>query len=387
MIEARVVTKLFARRGRAPKRRRGAESSSAARAARPVDKTPRTAQTVDETPRAAHTANDSPSTGPIVAVRDLSLTIERGEIVALLGPNGAGKTTLMDMLLGLTFPTAGTISIDGMSPREAVTSERVGAMLQTGGLLPDLTVRDTIRMVGAAYAHPMDLESVLASANLTGLQHRLVKACSGGEQQRVRFALALLGDPELLILDEPTAGMDPQARRAFWNAMRAQAHSGRTIVFATHYLEEASQFAERIVMMAAGRVVADGPVAEIRAVSHVAHVEATIDSGELPAIPNASAVTWNGSRVRITTTAPDATALALLTAPAPHTGRELLLEAGSLDDAFHALTSGSAAAVEPDAHPARAADPAMRATAPDPAARPAVAHPSTTYSALPKEES
>lgn len=279
---------------------------------------------------------DAPRT--ITAVRDLSLSINRGEIVALLGPNGAGKTTLMDMLLGLTSPTTGTVQITGMGARDAVAQERVGAMLQTGGLLPDLTVRDTIRLVGAAYRDPMDLATVLEKARLTDLQHRRVKACSGGEQQRIRFALSLLSNPDLLILDEPTAGMDPQARRAFWDAMRSQAEAGRTILFATHYLEEASQFAERIVMMAGGEIVADGPVAEIRAISHVAHVEATVGSRELPEIPEATAVSWNGDRVRITTTEPDATALALLSAPAPHTGRSLLVEAGNLDDAFHALT-------------------------------------------------
>src|SRR5699024_822898 len=198
------------------------------------------------------------------AVDDIDLDIPRGQIMALLGPNGAGKTTTLDMVLGLTEPTAGQVSVDGQPPREAVTNGRVSAVLQSGGLLRDLSVAETVRIIASTFKHAMSVEEVMTRAGITKLAKRKVSKCSGGEQQRLRFALALLPDPDLLILDEPTAGMDVAARREFWDTMRADAGSGRTIIFATHYLEEADSFAERIVLMSGGHIVADGSTEEIR---------------------------------------------------------------------------------------------------------------------------
>ena len=202
------------------------------------------------------------TTGP--AVDGIDLDINRGEIVALLGPNGAGKTTTLDIILGFLEPTAGLVEVFGRAPAEAVAAGRVSAVLQTGGLLRDLRVVETVRLVASTYDDPPSVEEVLARAGLAGLASRKVQACSGGEQQRLRFALALLANPDLLILDEPTAGMDVNARHDFWQAMRAEADGGRTIVFATHYLEEAEQFAERTVLLANGRIVADGPTEQVR---------------------------------------------------------------------------------------------------------------------------
>jgi ABC-2 type transport system ATP-binding protein len=201
----------------------------------------------------------------VTAVDGIDLTIGSGEIVAFLGPNGAGKTTTVDMVLGLTSPTSGTIEVYGATPHRAVVDGRVSAVMQTGGLLPDFTVRETIRAIAALHGRPERVDVVVERAGLGPLANRLVKACSGGEQQRLKFALALVPDPNLVILDEPTTGMDVSARQQFWDTMRADAADGRTIVFATHYLSEADAFADRTVLMARGRIMADGPTAEVRA--------------------------------------------------------------------------------------------------------------------------
>jgi ABC-2 type transport system ATP-binding protein len=201
----------------------------------------------------------------VTAVDGIDLTIGSGEIVAFLGPNGAGKTTTVDMFLGLTSPTGGTVEVYGASPHGAVMEGRVSAVMQTGGLLPDFTVRETVRAIAALHGRPDRVEVVIERAGLGPLADRLVKACSGGEQQRLKFALALVPDPDLVILDEPTTGMDVGARQQFWDTMRADAADGRTIVFATHYLAEADAFADRTVLMARGRIMADGPTNEVRA--------------------------------------------------------------------------------------------------------------------------
>ena len=201
----------------------------------------------------------------VTAVDGIDLTIGSGEIVAFLGPNGAGKTTTVDMFLGLTSPTGGTVEVYGAGPHRAVMEGRVSAVMQTGGLLPDFTVRETVRAIAALHGRPDRVEVVIERAGLGPLANRLVKACSGGEQQRLKFALALVPDPDLVILDEPTTGMDVGARQQFWDTMRADAADGRTIVFATHYLAEADAFADRTVLMARGRIMADGPTNEVRA--------------------------------------------------------------------------------------------------------------------------
>ncbi len=201
----------------------------------------------------------------VTAVDGIDLTIGSGEIVAFLGPNGAGKTTTVDMFLGLTAPTSGTIEVYGAPPHRAVMEGRVSAVMQTGGLLPDFTVAETVRAIAALHGRPDRVEVVIERAGLGPLANRLVKACSGGEQQRLKFALALVPDPDLVILDEPTTGMAVGARQQFWDTMRADAADGRTIVFATHYLAEADAFAGRTVLMARGRIMADGPTNEVRA--------------------------------------------------------------------------------------------------------------------------
>ena len=202
--------------------------------------------------------------GDVEAVRGVSLSISPGEVVAFLGPNGAGKTTTLDIALGLSKPTSGNVALFGTAPRRAIKASKVSAVLQTGGLLLDHTVENLVRMVADAFPKPLPWREVMDRTNLTEIAKRRVRKCSGGEQQRVRLALALLPDPSLIVLDEPTTGMDVTARRRFWDSMHAEAERGKTIVFATHYLAEAEMYAERTVIMNRGKIVADGPTNEIR---------------------------------------------------------------------------------------------------------------------------
>ncbi|MFW0182491.1 ABC transporter ATP-binding protein [Rothia sp. CCM 9417] len=218
-------------------------------------------------------------TGTVEAVKDVSFTVAPGEVVALLGENGAGKSTLLDMLLGLASPTAGSVKICGTAPAQAVRAPRVAAVLQSGGLLKDLTVKDQVAMVAATYPTAPKVWAALEAAGIADIANRKIAKCSGGQQQKVRFAIALLSDPEILVLDEPTTGMDVKARAAFWESMHAQATLGKTILFATHYLEEAQDFADRIIMLSHGSVVADATTEQIRAQAGVRTVRFRLDGG------------------------------------------------------------------------------------------------------------
>lgn len=201
--------------------------------------------------------------GSTKILRDLSFAVHPGEVIAILGPNGAGKTTLIDVLLGLTRPATGILQMFGTTPRSAVRAGHVGAILQTGGLLPDITVEETVRMIAATHPNPRPVAQVLEDTRLTPIAKRRISRCSGGEKQRVKFALTLLADPQLIIFDEPTTGMDPAARSAFWQDIDARTQQGTTIIFTTHYLEEAQQCARRILFLNAGRIIADGPTKDV----------------------------------------------------------------------------------------------------------------------------
>lgn len=280
------------------------------------------------------------------AVRSIDLTIAPGEIVAFLGPNGAGKTTTLDMVLGLTEPSGGQARVLGLKPRDAVDAGRVSAVLQTGGLLADITVRETVQMIASTYREHAGVDTVIERAGLRELAGRRVSKCSGGEQQRLRFALALLPDPDLLILDEPTAGMDVTARHAFWDTMRADASSGRTVIFATHYLEEADAFADRIVMIAKGAVVADGSTDQIRASAGGRTVSASFDPGDtdralesIAAVPGVESADVRADRIVARTTDSDALALHILSQLG---GRDLEIVTANLDQAFMNLTETAA---------------------------------------------
>jgi ABC-2 type transport system ATP-binding protein len=218
--------------------------------------------------------------GPVTAVNGLSFTLRRGETVAFLGPNGAGKSTSLDMLLGLRRPTSGAITLFGTSPTGAIESGRVGAMLQSGGLMTDVTVRELVALCAALHPKPLPIDQTLRRADLNEFADRKVDKLSGGQKQRVRFALAIVGKSDLLVLDEPTSAMDVETRQAFWSTMKAEAAGGRTVVFATHYLEEADQVADRIIVINKGRLLADGTPADIKAKAGAKHVSFRLEGAE-----------------------------------------------------------------------------------------------------------
>ncbi|MGP5716902.1 ABC transporter ATP-binding protein [Brachybacterium tyrofermentans] len=291
------------------------------------------------------------SFGAVRAVDGVSLQVAPGEIVAFLGPNGAGKTTTIDMVLGLGKPDSGHVSVFGDTPRGAIAHGLVSAVLQTGGLLKDLTVRETLRLTASVFAEARPVAEVLERAGITEIAERRVGLCSGGQQQRLRFAMALLSDPGLLILDEPTTGMDVEGRRAFWSAIRADADRGRTVLFATHYLDEADEYADRIVLMARGRIVADGTASEIKNLASGRVVHATLPGADpvaLAALPGVEDVELGGDRIAVRTKDSDAVARHLLTTT---DARDLEITAQNLESVFLALTSDQPAG-QPAGQPA-----------------------------------
>ena len=280
--------------------------------------------------------------GSVQAVRGIDLDISSGEIVAFLGPNGAGKTSTIDITLGLSQPNAGSVAVYGLHPRQAISRGLVSAVMQTGGLLKDLTVAETVEYTASLFTDTRPVAEVLQRAGITSIADRLVGKCSGGEQQRLRFAMALLPDPELLILDEPTTGMDVEGRRSFWSAIRQDANRGRTVLFATHYLEEADAYADRIILLRHGRVVADGTSSEVKAMAAGRTVRSTLaspDQAALLAIPGADSVEVRGETVLVHASDSDAVARYLLTQTQ---ARDMEITTRALEDAFLALTSDDA---------------------------------------------
>ncbi|GAA4733690.1 ABC transporter ATP-binding protein [Pedococcus ginsenosidimutans] len=297
---------------------------------------------VADTAPAIELAGLTKSFGAVRAVRGIDLTIQPGEVVAFLGPNGAGKTTTVDMVLGLSRPDEGTVRVHGMEPGSAVRRGLVAAVMQTGGLLKDLTVEETLRLTASLFADTRPVGEVLERAGIADIADRRVGKCSGGQQQRLRFAMALLPDPELLVLDEPTTGMDVGGRRDFWAAIREDASRGRTVVFATHYLEEADAYADRVVLVSNGRVVADGTAAQVKSLVSGRTVRATLPNADVPAlqaIPGVEGVELRGDSVLVSSTDSDAVLRHLLTHTTAH---DLEVTTRGLEDAFISLTSEGA---------------------------------------------
>jgi ABC-2 type transport system ATP-binding protein len=201
------------------------------------------------------------------AVRDVSFAVERGEVFGLLGPNGAGKTTTVEILEGYRTRDAGTVRVLGQDPgeRPPALRERVGIVLQSSGTYPHLTVRETVAHWASLYARPRDVEDVIALAGLQEAADRRARTLSGGQARRLDFALALIGDPELIFLDEPTTGFDPAARRAAWDTVRTLRELGKTILLTTHYLDEAQALADRVAIVKDGRLLAEGAPGELGA--------------------------------------------------------------------------------------------------------------------------
>lgn len=293
--------------------------------------------------------------GPIEAVQGVDVEIYAGETVALLGPNGAGKSTTIDMLLGLLAPDAGSVSVFGRSPAEAIAAGAVGAMLQTGSLIRDLSVRELVSMMASLYPAPLAVEEVLELTGTSEFAGQRTQKLSGGQTQRVRSAIALVSNPELLVLDEPTVAMDVEARHAFWRTMREFAARGKTILFATHYIEEADAYADRAVLMAHGRIVADGPTTEIKAMVGSRTIRATLpgaDLRELERLPGVTSAELRGDAFVLTCADSDETIRALLTAYGDV--RDIEIVAAGLEEAFLELTGDRAA----DGLPGRGGTPA-----------------------------
>jgi len=285
--------------------------------------------------------------GQVRAVDGLNLSIATGEVVALLGPNGAGKSTSIGLLLGLLRPGGGSVAVFGQPPARAVAGGRIGAMLQENRLLPRTTVGELLAFMHALYRAPMPVDEVLDLADLTALRRRTVERLSGGQAQRVRFAMALVGRPDLLVLDEPTSALDVEARREFWTVMRRYASSGRTVLFSTHYLEEADQNADRIVVIAGGRTIADGTARDIKRL--VPGRTVSIDAPDsiadcLAALPGVVATEFRAGRAYLSSTDSDETVRALA-----ECGwlRGLEVVGADLSDAFLALTHAQKEVAEP----------------------------------------
>ena len=280
--------------------------------------------------------------GPLVAVDDVSFEVPQGQLLALLGPNGAGKSTTIDMVLGLARPDAGRVSLFGGPPASAIAAGRVGGMLQTGSLVEYLSVRELVTMVASVYPRPLAVGEALELSGTVAFADRRTNKLSGGQVQRVRFAIALVANTDLLLLDEPTAALDVESRREFWASMRAVAAGGKTVMFATHYLEEADAYADRIILLARGRVVADGSTTEIKAKVGGRTIRATLPDAEtapLADLAGVAAVDRHGDTVTLTSTDSDLALRDLLERfPAAH---DIEVYGAGIEEAFVALTADS----------------------------------------------
>ena len=280
--------------------------------------------------------------GPVHAVRGVNIEIAPGETVALLGPNGAGKSTTIDMLLGLSEPDTGHVHIFGMTPKEAIAQGAIGAMLQTGAVLGDLSVRELIDMMASLYPNPLAIEDVLDLAGIADIAGRRTNKLSGGQTQRVRFAVAMVSNPDLLVLDEPTVAMDVESRHKFWESMRVFTSRGKTVLFATHYLEEADANADRIILMARGEVVADGAATEIKAATGGRQIRGTLPGADLDALralPGVRSAEPRGDSITLNCSDSDLAVRALL--EAFPTIRDLEITGAALEAAFLQLTTSN----------------------------------------------
>ncbi|WP_426664724.1 ABC transporter ATP-binding protein [Rhodanobacter aciditrophus] len=284
--------------------------------------------------------------GPLTALDGVDLAVRRGELLALLGPNGAGKSTSISLLLGLIRPDAGRAELFGLDPQRIEARRRIGVMLQSANLPPTLRVGELLRLTMSYYPNPRAFDETAALAGIADLLLRPYGKLSGGQQRRVQFALALCGRPELLFLDEPTVGMDIDARQKLWASMRALVAEGCAVVLTTHYLEEAEALARRVVVLGQGRVLSEGSVDDLRRRVALTRIRCAsdLDAGAVAGWPDVASAAREDGRLRIATTQAEAVVRRLLDADPALC--ELEVQRAGLAEAFTELTRETAAEQE-----------------------------------------
>ena len=289
--------------------------------------------------------------GDVTALDGLDLTIRPGETVALLGPNGAGKTTAVKLLLGIARPDAGSAKLFGGDPRDRRNRWRLGTMLQLANVPETLSAREHVELFSSYYPAPRPVAETLAVAGIEHLAERPFGKLSGGERRRLLFALALCGDPELLVLDEPTVGLDVEARRGLWREVRRFVGRRRSVLLTTHYLEEADALADRIVVLHEGRVLAEGTPRQIKARAAGRRIRCLtrLTPERVREIPGVTTARWNGPVVEAYATDAEPAVRALLEQDPTLT--ELEVTAASLEEAFLTLTGSASATERPGERP------------------------------------
>lgn len=278
--------------------------------------------------------------GAVQALRGIDLQVQPGEVVGFLGPNGAGKTTAISIMLGLRNPTSGTSTIFGHRPNDPAAKQRTGVMLQESGVPGSLRVEELVRLFQSYYPYSLPTDEIIARAGLQQKRRALIDKLSGGQKQRLYFALALAGDPDLLFLDEPTVGMDVETRMHFWEQVRGFAAAGKTIVFSTHYLEEADALASRIVVINNGQIIAQGTPREIkaRAADTYVRLRTNMPVAQLEQVPGVRRITTDSQHVTIATSDPEGLLRHIFRQDWHVT--DLRVETADLETAFLSLTEG-----------------------------------------------
>jgi ABC-2 type transport system ATP-binding protein len=291
----------------------------------------------------ARTVQATRSYGPVTAVDHVSLDVPAGQLLGLLGPNGAGKTTLLQLLTGLRRPTSGTVELFGGDPRDTASRRRLGCTPQETGLPPTLRVHEVVDFVAGHFDHPVPTAELLEQFGLRGLDRRQTGGLSGGQKRRLAVAVAFAGRPDLVLLDEPTTGLDVEARHALWDAIRHYHQGGGTVVLTSHYLEEVEALAERVVVMDQGLVRADGTLAEVRSLVPARRVR--LRAPDLPELTGVDRSSRDGDRYELWTADSDSLVRQLVSTGIPF--RDLEVATASLEDAFLTLTAPNASTQTP----------------------------------------
>jgi len=304
---------------------------------------PETLQRVTATPTVASLAGVSKNYDAVKALVSVDFNVRAGEVVALLGPNGAGKTTAVKLLLGLMTPNSGKVQVFGADPTNPDNRLRTGAMLQVGRVPETLRVREHIDLFSTYYRRHLPIADVLAAAGLEKLRDRKFGELSGGQKQRVLFALAICGDPDLIFLDEPTVGLDVEARRMLWDEIRRMVSRGKTVLLTTHYLQEADALADRIAVINQGKIIAEGTPSEIKAQTSGKKIRCitSLSADALRRLPGVREVHEDRDAVEIHAAEAEAIVRELLARDAGLTGLEI--SSAGLEEAFLALTHDTTA--------------------------------------------